>query len=77
MSSNGITHSVSFTGSWGFLFGNAGSGETFRANRSAFARWQIVPRMLRDVTHRDIEVSLPSHSASWLAPWSKFRWALC
>ena len=59
---------MSFTGSWGFLFGNAGSGETFRANRSAFARWQIVPRMLRDVTHRNIEVSLPSHLASRLAP---------
>ncbi|TBU22369.1 oxidoreductase [Dichomitus squalens] len=45
-------------GAWGFLFGNAGSGSTFRANRDAFARWQIVPRMLRDVTQRNIEVTL-------------------
>ncbi|KAM5540799.1 hypothetical protein V8D89_005443 [Ganoderma adspersum] len=45
-------------GAWGFLFGNAGTGETHRANRNAFARWQIVPRMLRDVTHRNIETTL-------------------
>ncbi|KAL1937793.1 hypothetical protein VTO73DRAFT_12812 [Trametes versicolor] len=45
-------------GSFAFVFGNAGSGETFRNNRSAFNKWQIVPRMLRDVTHRKIETTL-------------------
>ncbi|KAI0763553.1 FMN-dependent alpha-hydroxy acid dehydrogenase [Trametes elegans] len=45
-------------GSFNFVFGNAGSGETYRNNRKAFGRWQIVPRMLRDVTHRTIETTL-------------------
>ncbi|KAI0354824.1 FMN-dependent alpha-hydroxy acid dehydrogenase [Trametes cingulata] len=45
-------------GTFGFIFGNAGSGETYRNNRGAFAKWQIVPRMLRDVTHRTIETTL-------------------
>ncbi|KAI0694705.1 FMN-dependent alpha-hydroxy acid dehydrogenase [Earliella scabrosa] len=45
-------------GSFNFVFGNAGSGETYRANRAAFKRWQIVPRMLRDVTFRNIETTL-------------------
>ena len=31
----------------GYVAGGAGSGETVRANREAFARWRIVPRMLR------------------------------
>src|SRR5260370_18033982 len=29
-----------------------------RASREAFARWRIVPRMLRDVSHRDLSVEL-------------------
>ncbi|OSC98028.1 FMN-dependent alpha-hydroxy acid dehydrogenase [Trametes coccinea BRFM310] len=45
-------------GSFTFVFGNAGSGETYRNNRAAFGKWQIVPRMLRDVTHRTIETTL-------------------
>ncbi|KAI0642926.1 FMN-dependent alpha-hydroxy acid dehydrogenase [Trametes meyenii] len=44
--------------SFNFIFGYAGSGETYRNNRDAFKRWQIVPRMLRDVTHRAIETEL-------------------
>jgi len=32
--------------------GSAGAEDTARANRSAFDRWQIVPRMLRDVSQR-------------------------
>ncbi|KAI0770659.1 FMN-dependent alpha-hydroxy acid dehydrogenase [Fomes fomentarius] len=46
------------SGSFNFVFGNAGSGETYAANRAAFKRWQIVPRMLRDVTYRNIETTL-------------------
>ncbi|KAI0671172.1 FMN-dependent alpha-hydroxy acid dehydrogenase [Trametes maxima] len=45
-------------GSFNFIFGYAGSGETYRNNRDAFKRWQIVPRMLRDVTQRSIETEL-------------------
>ncbi|KAI0329024.1 FMN-dependent alpha-hydroxy acid dehydrogenase [Cubamyces sp. BRFM 1775] len=58
-------------GSFGFVFGNAGSGETYRNNRAAFGKWQIVPRMLRDVTHRTIETTLfgvPHPSPLIIAP---------
>lgn len=33
---------------------NAGLGWTDRANREAFYRWRIVPRMLVDTTTRDL-----------------------
>ncbi|WP_042424613.1 lactate 2-monooxygenase [Streptacidiphilus anmyonensis] len=42
----------------GYVAGNAGSGRTDRANRNALDRWQIVPRMLRDVSERDMGVEL-------------------
>jgi lactate 2-monooxygenase len=42
----------------GYVAGSAGSGRTERANRAALDRWQIVPRMLRDVTARDLSVEL-------------------
>ncbi|HKE67238.1 MAG TPA: alpha-hydroxy-acid oxidizing protein [Micromonosporaceae bacterium] len=34
---------------YGYVAGAAGSGSTARANRDAFERWRIVPRLLRDV----------------------------
>jgi lactate 2-monooxygenase len=37
---------------YGYVAGSAGAGETARANRDAFQRWRIVPRMLRDVGER-------------------------
>src|SRR5262249_49168443 len=40
------------------LAGGAGSEDTQRANREAFRRWRIVPRFLRDVSHRDLSVEL-------------------
>ncbi|MEN3303648.1 alpha-hydroxy-acid oxidizing protein [Pseudonocardia sp.] len=40
-------------GAFGYLAGGAGSGATMRANRAAFDRVGLVPRMLRDVTARD------------------------
>lgn len=43
---------------WGYLAGSAGSEETARANRDAFARWRIRPRMLRGVADRDTGVDL-------------------
>jgi L-lactate dehydrogenase (cytochrome) len=38
---------------FGYVAGSAGSTSTARANRAAFERWRIVPRMLRDVSARD------------------------
>ena len=38
---------------WDYVAGGAGSEDTIRANREAFRRWRIVPRMLRDVSERD------------------------
>ena len=29
-----------------------------RANQRAFQRWRIVPRILRDVSHRDLSVTV-------------------
>ncbi len=43
---------------YGYVSGNAGTGTTARANRAAFDRWSLLPRMLRGVTARDLSVSL-------------------
>jgi isopentenyl diphosphate isomerase/L-lactate dehydrogenase-like FMN-dependent dehydrogenase len=43
---------------WAYCAGGAGEGATMRANRAAFERWAIVPRMLRDVSERDLTVEL-------------------
>ena len=39
-----------------YVFGNAGTHETFHANRRELNKWKVIPRQLRDVTHRSIEV---------------------
>ena len=41
-----------------YIAGGAGSERTVAANRAAFDRWRIVPRVLRDVSARDISVTL-------------------
>ena len=41
-----------------YVAGGAGTGATMRANRAAFDRWRIIPRMLRDVSERDTSVEL-------------------
>jgi lactate 2-monooxygenase len=41
-----------------YIAGGAGTEETMRENRTAFERWRIVPRMLRDVSTRDTTVEL-------------------
>jgi lactate 2-monooxygenase len=41
-----------------YLAGGAGGEDTMRANREAFYRWRIVPRMLRDVSRRDLSVEI-------------------
>jgi lactate 2-monooxygenase len=43
---------------WAYAAGGAGEGATMRANREAFERYKIVPRMLRDVSRRDLTVEL-------------------
>lgn len=43
---------------FGYVAGNAGSGSTARANRAAFERRRIVPRMLRDVGQRDLSTTV-------------------
>jgi isopentenyl diphosphate isomerase/L-lactate dehydrogenase-like FMN-dependent dehydrogenase len=41
-----------------YVAGGASGEDTVRANREAFYRWRIVPRMLRDVSERDLSVEL-------------------
>src|SRR6266852_6140354 len=41
-----------------YVAGGAGGEDTVHANREAFYRWQIMPRMLRDVAKRDLSVKL-------------------
>lgn len=41
-----------------YVAGAAGGEQTARANREAFYGWRIVPRMLRDVSERDLSVEL-------------------
>jgi isopentenyl diphosphate isomerase/L-lactate dehydrogenase-like FMN-dependent dehydrogenase len=42
----------------GYVEGGAGSGYSMRANRDAFDRWRIVPRMLHNVADRDLSVRI-------------------
>jgi lactate 2-monooxygenase len=41
-----------------YVAGGAGREDTVRANRDAFLRWRILPRLLRDVSRRDLSVIL-------------------
>jgi lactate 2-monooxygenase len=43
---------------YAYIAAGAGGSATVRANRAAFDRWRIVPRMLRDVSERDTSVEL-------------------
>ncbi|WP_407916600.1 lactate 2-monooxygenase [Kitasatospora sp. NE20-6] len=45
-------------GPFGYVAGSAGSGATERANRAALDAHRIVPRMLRDVSSRDLRTEL-------------------
>jgi lactate 2-monooxygenase len=42
----------------GYVEGGASSGDTIRANRDAFRRWRLVPRMLTDVSTRDLSTEV-------------------
>lgn len=41
-----------------YVAGGAGSESTMRANREAFDRWHILPRLLRDISERDLSVTV-------------------
>lgn len=41
-----------------YIAGGAGAESTMRRNRAAFEDWRIVPRVLRDVSQRDLSVTL-------------------
>lgn len=41
-----------------YVAGGAGGEDTMRANLEAFRRWRIVPRMLRNVSQRDLSVEV-------------------
>src|SRR3954469_24309460 len=43
---------------FGYVAGSAGTESTARANRTAFDRWRLVPRFLRDVSQRDLSVDV-------------------
>ncbi len=42
----------------GYIVPSAGDGATARANREAFQRWRIVPRMMRGAVERDLSCTV-------------------
>ena len=53
-------------GVWSYVAGGAGDERTQRANRTAFDRWGLMPRMLVGATERDLSVEL--WGKRWAAP---------
>lgn len=49
-------------GGYGYASSGAGREETARRNEEAFGKWAIVPRMLSDVSHADLSVTLFGHT---------------
>jgi isopentenyl diphosphate isomerase/L-lactate dehydrogenase-like FMN-dependent dehydrogenase len=43
---------------YAYVAGGAGDEVTQRANRAAFDRWAVIPRVLRDVSSRDTSIEL-------------------
>ncbi|WP_374191826.1 alpha-hydroxy-acid oxidizing protein [Spirosoma foliorum] len=41
-----------------YIVGGAGNEQTVRANRQGFERWQLVPKMLRNVENPDLSIEL-------------------
>jgi lactate 2-monooxygenase len=46
---------------WAYVHGSSGTESTVDANARAFERWRIVPRMLRDVSERELGITLFGH----------------
>ncbi|MFN2540057.1 MAG: alpha-hydroxy-acid oxidizing protein, partial [Mycobacteriales bacterium] len=59
-------------GAVGYVSGGAGAEDTMRANREAFDRWRLLPRMLRGIpAERDLSVDIlgtPAPAPVFLAP---------
>lgn len=51
-------------GGWYYASSNAGSSTTHLANRQAFYRHRIIPRMLRDTNQRDTRAEIWGHKVS-------------
>lgn len=51
-------HEMLTKGGWLYVASNAGMSLTAHANREAFYRWRILPRMLVDTNERDLSVEL-------------------
>jgi lactate 2-monooxygenase len=49
---------------WAYVHGSSGTESTAEANADAFEQWRIVPRVLRDVSERDLGVTLFGHRYS-------------
>ncbi|PPQ84734.1 hypothetical protein CVT26_014744, partial [Gymnopilus dilepis] len=47
-----------YGGAFMYAGGSAGTNSTYRANRRAFEKWGIVPRMLVDATQRSLETTI-------------------
>ncbi len=47
-------HKAMSTTAWAYVAGGAGEGATMRANREAFDRWRVTPRMLHGHATRDL-----------------------
>jgi isopentenyl diphosphate isomerase/L-lactate dehydrogenase-like FMN-dependent dehydrogenase len=61
MTADGLEHAARAVLSgeaFGYIAGGASSERTVAANREAFARWRIVPRMLRTVIERDLSTTV-------------------
>ncbi|MEO6290963.1 MAG: alpha-hydroxy-acid oxidizing protein [Ginsengibacter sp.] len=43
---------------FGYVAGGAGAGSTIKNNKEAFSHWQIIPRMMGDVSNRSIATEL-------------------
>ena len=50
----------------GYVFGSAGTEDTALENLRAFGAWRIVPRVLRDISQRDLRTSVLG--MDWPAP---------
>jgi lactate 2-monooxygenase len=46
---------------WAYIAGSSGAEETAANNRAALDAWRIVPRVLRDVSDRDLGIELFGH----------------
>ena len=43
---------------WDYVAGGAGGDDSVRENRAGLGRWRIMPRMLRNVSERDLKIEL-------------------